>query len=572
MGIQTFFEGDFFHRNGSGTDHLNGALGPHKDRRLPIAFDHAILKNDLFEITRNQQRNFLPSRLTGDPYIFEMAGDFFVGIAPDHAGLAQTGYRAIFIGDLPQRAVTAPSVQAVKFHADQLIALGKAAIAKDHILCRAAGICPMVTIIAEGGLYRMTAGFVCHPAVLLSLRRELFPMTVGRIDANTVFDHHIVAAKPDGDTAGVEYAVAYHHIIVVKACNAVITYIKIAVFDHRIVAGPQVNTVVSAQNRNIADGDVLALKNGVAPVGTVDKGVSLQVNIAALPKAHPVGTAITLFSHGVVAVHTVKEQFLITMLWQPDISTRPFFCAKSPRIRTSSKTTLFAFFILKMLDGSRTYTQTESADSRVDGTVGDGDIFTVDILVFDPGFHAANGNAIIAAVNDAVGYGHIPAAIQIQTVRVLQIQGVEGFIPPNRHILATVEEGRPAAGVPHGDIVQADMLTFYKYDELAGTQLFRVLAFIRAGTPPEPLVIFKIVVYESVAVAIHRAKAGNGHIFCLMSNDQMLTHPIFRGNAEVLLVGSFFIVIVHVVRGQQGSAHGKMELYIGSNSEPKTAK
>ena len=109
VSLKTFLKGYPLNRKGGRTDHLHlASLRSYQNSRIGIAVDHAILKNQPIEITRHKQRNLLAAFPTGDVHVLEVTGDPLVFIGPDHARLIQSLHRAVFIGNLSQRTVTAP--------------------------------------------------------------------------------------------------------------------------------------------------------------------------------------------------------------------------------------------------------------------------------------------------------------------------------------------------------------------------------------------------------------------------------------------------------------------------------
>ena len=105
----------------------------------------------------------------------------------------------------------------------------------------------------------------------------------------TVFHKNMIAAKTQATAGGIQIAVADHHIVVVKTSNAIVTGGKATILNKNIVAGPKINTVMTAVDPQISGFDVLAGENSNGPVTGICNRNTLNAYVFATLDIQPVG-------------------------------------------------------------------------------------------------------------------------------------------------------------------------------------------------------------------------------------------------------------------------------------------
>ena len=98
-----------------------------------------------------------------------------------------------------------------------------------------------------------------------------------------------------------------------------------------------------------------------------------------------------------------------------------------------------------------------------------------DLLILQETVVAADGDAIIARIDDAIGYGYVAAAVDINAVAVEEGGGIAGLETADGYVFTAVEEASPAGLIADGDIFHQNALTLDEAQELTGTAELIVL-------------------------------------------------------------------------------------------------
>ena len=191
-----------------------------------------------------------------------------------------------------------------------------------------------------------------------------------------------------------------------------------------------------------------------------------------------------------------------------------------------------------------TYTDPEYAGRRTQYAVGNGDVLTGVLLILDPHGTAADGDGVIAGIDDTVGNGDEAAGVDVDAVTVAVIGRTEDLDTANRCHITAVEEQTPAGQIAQSHIGDGDILGFHEANKLAGAQLFFVLGN-RQAIAPAVVGEMPGIAHEGIAAAVQNAGAGEGNIGLLHAEQQVLAHPFFGGGiGPVLFVGILSVVII----------------------------
>ena len=106
----------------------------------------------------------------------------------------------------------------------------------------------VIAVIEKCVIHTVSAMLVCRKSELLFFFCQCISVSISaRSECFTAFDKNVISSKTESTTRSVENAVSYNNIIVIKACNSVITCVKLGVFDQNIIAGAYIKSVVSAK-------------------------------------------------------------------------------------------------------------------------------------------------------------------------------------------------------------------------------------------------------------------------------------------------------------------------------------
>ena len=144
---------------------------------------------------------------------------------------------------------------------------------------------------------------------------------------------------------------------------------------------------------------------------------------------------------------------------------------------------------------------------------------------------AAEGDCIVARVDDAIGHGDVAARVDVDSVRVEHPYGIVDLDAAYLRVFAAEEVTAPAGGVDDVDVLDFNVLRFDKADELTGAHFFLVSDDTFAVTPaPESVGRSVLSVNEGVAVAVDSAESRDGAILNFVRNYEVLADPFLTRN------------------------------------------
>ena len=91
------------------------------------------------------------------------------------------------------------------------------------------------------------------------LQREVESLSEVSIGGRAVFYQEIVSADAKRHTRGVELAVPHGDVVVIKACNGVVSRVQIAFFYQDVITGADVDPVKAAVNGYVFEGVAIAI-------------------------------------------------------------------------------------------------------------------------------------------------------------------------------------------------------------------------------------------------------------------------------------------------------------------------
>lgn len=209
-----------------------------------------------------------------------------------------------------------------------------------------------------------------------------------------------------------------------------------------------------------------------------------------------------------------------------------------------------------MLNSLIADTDTKSGGGGTQNAVGDSDVRAGELLLVQRSCISANGDGVVARINNAVADGDKTATVDINAVGVGVGAVVEHVQTAHLNVIAAVEEAAPAGGVLNADILNADMGAFHKADKLSRTQGLLVFGQGKTVSPQKTPMFFGLVI-KQMSVAVDDTAACDGNVFAAKCNDQVLAHPFLVGITEVLRIGVQGIVILHISAGEQNGTDRK---------------
>lgn len=153
---------------------------------------------------------------------------------------------------------------------------------------------------------------VRQTSVDLIFQRKTAPGTKIALIGYAVFRQEVIGANAEWHTGRIQLAVSHNDIVIVIACHRIVTAVDVTILDQHIVTGADIDSVLTAMDTNIADGNVLASENRVTPVAAVEEGVALKAHILTSPHADAVRTAVVVFSLRIVGIGAVNVRALFT--------------------------------------------------------------------------------------------------------------------------------------------------------------------------------------------------------------------------------------------------------------------
>ena len=144
---------------------------------------------------------------------------------------------------------------------------------------------------------------------------------------------------------------------------------------------------------------------------------------------------------------------------------------------------------------------------------------------------AAEGDCIVARVDDAIGHGDVAARVDVDSVRVEHPDGIVDLDAAYLGVFTSEKVTAPARRILDGDVQNLDVLGLDKADKLTGAHFFLVLEDTFAVAPTPKLVGRSFLfVNEGMTVSVDCAKTRDCAILDLVRYNEVLTDPLFTGN------------------------------------------
>ncbi len=169
----------------------------------------------------------------------------------------------------------------------------------------------------------------------------------------------------------------------------------------------------------------------------------------------------------------------------------------------------------------------------------------------------SEGDAIVRRVDVAVGDRHVLAAVDVDAVAVVRMDGLTAVVdvePPRPHLFATVEEAAPVRGVRELKVLHAHVSRFYEIEHLARPP---------RDFPLSARPVLSVGSHEKrEGIAVDLPRPAHGHVLLLDTEEEVRAEGGFGGVPGILRTDVRRVVVRLVGTAQNRRARAHVEIHV----------